>query len=131
GLGFLLLLPLMLRLARFVIPWKPLRTLVLLLFVAVLLTPTKAYNVIVFLAPAWMVSLLDFVRLSSVAVSVRVLTSIVVTFAGLIVVYMAWLLLRHLVFKAQQKTPVHYRNFTDIAPESAAGEEAKSQPHTL
>jgi hypothetical protein len=78
-----------------------------------------------------MVVLFEFVRPSSVEGAARALTPIVVTFAGLIAVYMAWLLLRHLVFKAQQKTPVHYRNFTDIAPESAAGEEAKSQPHTL
>lgn len=126
GLGFLLLLPLMLRFTRFVIPWKSLRTVVLLLFLAVLLTPVKAYNDMYFLAPAWMVALFEFVRPSSVEGSARAVTPIVVVFAGLLLAALAWVLLRRYVFHGQKKTKGNYRDFAEIVDERKTVDEASN-----
>jgi len=95
GMGFLMILPALLWVTRVTVPWQIPRALVRLFFVALLLTPVKAYNDMHFLAPAWVVAAFEFMKPSSVEGPARALTPMVVVFAGLVVACCLWYFLRH------------------------------------
>jgi len=94
AVGFLFMLPLLLFMARALIPWRILRHVLGLFFAALLLTPVKAYTDMYFLAPAWIVAAFELARPTSIEGPARALTPMVVVFVGLLAAYMAWCVLR-------------------------------------
>jgi len=87
GVGFLLMLPFFLLIARALIPWRIPRDLVGLLIAAVLLTPARAYTDMYFLAPAWIVAAFELAQPTSIEGPARALTPMAVVFAVLVAVY--------------------------------------------
>lgn len=94
GLGFLLILPMLLWATRFVIPWRGVRTVVRLFFVALLITPVRAYTDMHYLAPAWLVAGFEFFQPTSPEGPARSIVPILVVFAGLLLVALVWHLVR-------------------------------------
>lgn len=84
GVGFLLMMPLLYKLSRAVLPWRFLRQLFWVLVIAALLTPVRAYTDMAFLAPAWMVALFEFIRPMSQEGPARAVTPIVMAGGGLL-----------------------------------------------
>lgn len=98
GVGFICILPMVLIVTRKLIPWTVPRNLIRLFFVALLLTPVKAYTDMYYLAPAWMVAAFEFVRPTSVEGPARAVSVIVLSFGALVLAYLLWLIVRHIVY---------------------------------
>ncbi len=103
GLGFLLILPMLLWATRFVIPWRGVRTVVRLFLVALLITPVRAYTDMHYLAPAWLVAGFEFFQPTSPEGPARSVAPIVIVFAALLLVALIWHLVQRRTGRSRRR----------------------------
>lgn len=97
ALGCLLILPGFWKATRLLIPWAPPRAIVRLLLAAVILTPIKAYEDMMFIAPAWVVATFEVFRPTTVEGPFRALMPILAVFFGLVLLYILFVLGRFFI----------------------------------
>ena len=112
GLGVLLMMPAMIKVTGFIMPWKPLRVVLRVFFVALLVTPVYAYKDVEFLAPAWVVAPFELVRPTSEEGPAMAFAAFSAVFASGLLLVGAFYLLRHFLRRR------HGHQISPPAPES-------------
>jgi len=102
ALGCLLILPACWKTTRVLIPWAPPRAIVRLLLAALILTPVKAYEDMMFIAPARVVATFEVFRPSTVEGPFRAIMPVVAVFLGLVMLYILVVLARYFVRRGRQ-----------------------------